>query len=352
MSNHTGAQLDEPSFIRRTLIVIGLLALALLAWELREVILMVFGAVVIATLFTSLAAVFQRLRIPAGASLFLAVITVLLVVAVCIALFGAQLVSQYEQIRETLPRAWATIQQRLEGFGLSGQLGQLKRGGQGSGFAASAGQFVMSLGGAVADALLIIVGGIFLAASPRFYRAGLIKLMPDERREITAEALSDSGRALKLWLKAQLITMAAVGVATGVGLWLVGADNALAFGLLAALLEFIPFIGPILAAVPAVLIAAAVDPQLALWVAGVYLVVQQLEGNLFSPLLQQWAVELPGAVLLFSLLAMGTLFGPLGVIFAAPLTVVVYVLVKKLYVREALDTATPIPGENQEAAAG
>jgi predicted PurR-regulated permease PerM len=141
--------------------------------------------------------------------------------------------------------------------------------------------------------------------------------------------------------------MAAVGVATGIGLWLVGADNALAFALLAALLEFIPFIGPILAAIPAILIAAAIDPQMALWVAGVYLVVQQLEGNVFSPLLQQWAVDLPGAVLLFSLLAMGTLFGALGVIFAAPLTVVLYVLVKKLYVREALDTQTPIPGEGQ-----
>jgi predicted PurR-regulated permease PerM len=76
--------------------------------------------------------------------------------------------------------------------------------------------------------------------------------------------------------------------------------------------------------------------------------VQQLEGNVFSPLLQQWAVDLPGAVLLFSLLAMGTLFGALGVIFAAPLTVVLYVLVKKLYVQEALDTATPIPGEEQQ----
>ena len=141
--------------------------------------------------------------------------------------------------------------------------------------------------------------------------------------------------------------MASVGIATGVGLWLVGVDNALAFGLLAALLEFIPFIGPILAAIPAILIAAATDPQIALWVAGVYLVVQQLEGNVFSPLLQQWAVDLPGAVLLFSLLAMGTLFGALGIIFAAPLTVVIYVLVKKLYVREALETATPIPGEEQ-----
>nr|WP_314444270.1 AI-2E family transporter [uncultured Sphingomonas sp.] len=338
--------MPDAVFVRRTLIVIALVALALLAWELREVLLMVFGAVVIATLFQSLAGVYRKARIPEGISLFLAVITVLAIVALGFVLFGAQLISQFEQIRETLPRAWATLQQRLEGFGLSGQLDQLKSGG-GSGFAATAGSFMMSLGGGVADALLIVVGGVFLAASPRFYRAGLVKLVPEQRRALTAEAIADSGTALQLWLKAQLITMAAVGVATGIGLWLVGADNALAFALLAALLEFIPFIGPILAAIPAILIAAALDPQMALWVAGVYLVVQQLEGNVFSPLLQQWAVDLPGAVLLFSLLAMGTLFGALGVIFAAPLTVVIYVLVKKLYIREALDTETPIPGEEQ-----
>ncbi|UUR08405.1 AI-2E family transporter [Sphingomonas glaciei] len=338
--------MPDTLFIRRTLIVIALAALTFLAWELREVLLMVFGAVVVATLFQSIAGVYRKARIPEGLSIALAVITVLLVVAICLALFGAQLVSQYEQIRETLPKAWAAVQQRLEGFGLSGQLEQLKGGG-GGGFASTAGNFVMSLGSGLADALLIIVGGVFLAASPRFYRAGLVKLVPEGKRNLTADAIGDSGTALKLWLKAQLVTMAAVGIATGVGLWLVGADNALALGLLAALLEFIPFIGPILAAVPAILIAAAVDPQMAVWVAGVYLVVQQLEGYVFSPLLQQWAVDLPGAVLLFSLLAMGTLFGALGVVFAAPLTVVLYVLVKKLYVREALDTDTPIPGEEQ-----
>ena len=333
-------------FIRRTLIVIALVALALLTWQLREVLLMVFGAVVIATLFQSLAKQFQRLRLPHGVALLLSVLTILAVVAVAFALFGAQLVNQAEEIRAALPKAWASLQQRLAGFGLEGQLEQISQGGQGSGLASNAGQFVMSLGGGLADALLILVGGIFLAASPRFYRAGMLKLVPPAQRDLTASALEDSGKALRLWLRAQLLTMAGVGLATGLGLWLVGMESALAFGLLAALLEFIPFIGPILAAIPAVLIAAATNPQLALWVVLVYVVVQQIEGNLLQPLLQQWAVDLPGAVLLFSLLAMGTLFGPLGIIFAAPLTVVIYVLVKRLYVREALDTPTKIPGED------
>jgi predicted PurR-regulated permease PerM len=116
-------------------------------------------------------------------------------------------------------------------------------------------------------------------------------------------------------------------------------------GLLAGVLEFIPFLGPLLAAIPGVLLALAVSPDLALWVLLVYFVVQQLEGYVLTPLIQQFEVRLPGVILLFAVFGFGILFGTLGVILAAPLTVVLYVLVKRLYVIEALHTATPIPGE-------
>jgi predicted PurR-regulated permease PerM len=210
----------------------------------------------------------------------------------------------------------------------------------------------MSLGSGLADALLILVGGVFLAASPRFYRVGAVKLVPSERRDQMWSALEASGTALQLWLKAQLLTMLLVGTVTGLGLWLIGVPSWFALALLAALLEFVPYVGPIAAAVPAILLAVAVDPQTALLTVGLYVLVQQLEGYVFSPLMQQWAVDLPGALLLFSLLACGTLFGAIGIIFAAPLTVVIFVMVKKLYVREALHTPTPIPGEEEEVAGG
>lgn len=348
MESRTG--LDEAQFIRRILIVIALVALALLAWSLRTVLLMIFGAVVVSTLFRSLAGQFERMRLPSGLALALSVLTVFAIVGGAAAMFGAQLIAQTETLTQALPKAWDAVQQRLAGWGLAGQLDQLGTMGKTSGIATSVGSFVMSLGGGLADALLIIVGGIFIAASPRFYTTGAVKLIPEGRRQLVSDALAGSGSALRLWLKAQLLTMAIVGLVTGVGLWMLGVPSALALGLLAALLEFIPFVGPILAAVPAVLIAFAIDPQLGLWAIALYVLVQQIEGNLLQPLIQQWAVDLPGAVLLFSLLACGTLFGPLGVVFAAPLTVVLYVLIKKLYVQEALSTPTPIPGEDREQA--
>jgi predicted PurR-regulated permease PerM len=79
-----------------------------------------------------------------------------------------------------------------------------------------------------------------------------------------------------------------------------------------------------------------------------YVVVHHLEACVLQPVVQQWAVEVPALVMLFSLLAFGLLFGIVGVFFAAPLAVVTYVLVKRLYVVEALDTPTPIPGENKD----
>ena len=157
----------------------------------------------------------------------------------------------------------------------------------------------------------------------------------------------DSERALRLWLRGQLLAMVVVGVLTGVGLWLIEVPSAFALGLLAGLLEFIPFAGPVLSAIPGVLLALVISPELALGTIVVYVAVQQFEGNVLQPIVQRYAVDLPPVVLLFSLLAFGTLFGVIGVIFAAPLTVVAYVLVKRLYVQEALGTKTPIPGEDK-----
>ncbi|HVF82979.1 MAG TPA: AI-2E family transporter [Sphingomicrobium sp.] len=341
------APLSEAQFVRRTLIVIALVALAMFLWMLRDVLLMIFGAVVVATLFRSLAAQFQRLRVPPGLALALSVLSVFAVIGGAVALFGQQLVAQTEGLSQALPKAWASLQQRIEASGLPIDAKQLQPAGAGSGLAASAGRFVMSLGGGLADALLIIVGGIFIAASTAFYTIGAVKLIPEGKRDLTRDALNDSGKALRLWLKAQLVAMVLIGLLTGVGLWILGVPSALALGLIAGLLEFIPFVGPILAAIPAILIALAIDPQLALWTVLLYVLIQNIEGYAVQPIIQSWAVDVPGAVLLFALLACGALFGPLGIVFAAPLTVVVYVLVKRLYVREALETETPIPGEDK-----
>jgi predicted PurR-regulated permease PerM len=150
-----------------------------------------------------------------------------------------------------------------------------------------------------------------------------------------------------MWLKGQILAMVVIGAMTAAGLWLLGVQSWLVLGLLAGFFEFIPFAGPILSAIPGVLIALVQSPELALWTLLMYIFVQHSEAYLIQPLIQEYAVEVPAVVLLFSLLAFAVLFGVIGILFAAPMTVVAYVLVKRLYVVEALGTATPIPGEDE-----
>jgi len=341
----------EALFVRRVLIVLGLAALLFLVWQLRTLLLMVFGAIVVAAIFRAVADwICKVTRLPSIVATGLSIILVLGIVGALVAMFGAHVAQQVHSLRDTLPAAWKAVEQRIGDFGLGDQLERLVSsisepgGGSLSGF----GRTLLSIGGGIADFVVVIFAGIYLATQPNFYRTGAIKLVPPAKRKIAAEAMLESERALRLWLKGQAIAMVVVGLLTGIGLWALGMPSALTLGLLAGLLEFIPFAGPILSAVPAILLALAAGPDMTLWVILLYLAVQQFEGNVLTPLVQQYAVDLPGVVLLFSLIGFGTLFGALGVILAAPLAVVTLVLVKRLYVIETLHTDTPIPGESKE----
>src|SRR5919106_3919825 len=346
MARRAEGQADERRFVRRVLIVLALASLFVLVWYLRHLVLMLFGAVVVATVFRALADRIARLTgSRESIAVAAAIVLILGTLGVLIALFGAQVAQQVETLRETLPVAWRSFEARIHDLGFGEQLRQIAESVRRSGGPfADFGRAVMSIGNGIAEVLVVIFAGIFLAAQPRFYQAGAIKLVPEGKRALVAESMDESERALRLWLKGQLIAMVVVGTLTGVGLWLLGMPSALVLGLIAGILEFIPLAGPILSAVPAVLLALAVSPDLALWVVLLYFGVQQFEGYVLTPLVQQYAVELPGVVLLFSLLGFGMIFGTLGVILAAPLSVVTYVLVKRLYVIETLHTPTPIPG--------
>jgi predicted PurR-regulated permease PerM len=150
---------------------------------------------------------------------------------------------------------------------------------------------------------------------------------------------------LRLWLIGQAISMIVVGLATGIGLWLAGVPSAVALGVIAGLTEAVPYVGPIVGSIPGLLVALTVGPETAFWALVVYVIVQQLEGYALLPIIQRRMVSLPPALTLFWIMAAGLLFGALGVVFAAPILVVIYVLVKRLYVREALGTPTRIPGD-------
>ncbi|ALA59179.1 AI-2E family transporter [Nitrospira moscoviensis] len=204
-------------------------------------------------------------------------------------------------------------------------------------------QFFSSAFSGIMDLVVIAFVGFYLAATPHAYVEGLVRLAPQRQRSHFRDILGEVGERLRWWLAARFFTMAVVALVVGVGLWFLGISLALTLGLLAGLLDFIPVVGPLLAAVPALLLAVSQEPTLAMWVGALYVGSQIVEGYLIMPLIQHRAISIPPALIIAMVVLFGTLFGMLGVLLAAPLTAVGMVLIQRLYVEDLL-------GDRHEAA--
>ncbi|WIJ25943.1 AI-2E family transporter [Devosia sp. RR2S18] len=324
----------------------------MLAWQVSYALLLVFAAAIVALIFRSLADLLEH-HTPISIPFALAITGVVWAVAIggFAVLLGAQILEQFGNFADRLPDLIDNLGERIGIADLQGELlARAQEFLEGAGIMQWVGDGVFSLAGAGAAILLVLVAGIYLAIAPEPYRSGFLKLVPPSRREQAGDAVDATTRALKLWLIGQLAVMVLVGVATGAAMFALGMPSALSLGLIAGVLEFIPFIGPVLAAVPALLIALGEGDQMVFWVLGAYVLIQQLEGSIIVPLVQRRAVDLPPALGLFSILAFGMLFGPVGVIFGTPLTVAAMVLTTKLYVRDGLDEDVALPGEDEDEA--
>lgn len=347
----SGRRLSEDHYVGRvvlTVLVAGaLVVFALALWQLLPVLLLVFGAVLFATILHALAdPLVAHARLSQRVALVVAALTLLLFLGAAGWLFHSQVNTQLSNALSAARDALPTLGEQLGMPGLESQLTDAgKRLMSGEGVLGRVTSWGMTLIEALANLFLVIFGGVYLAANPRLYRDGVVKLFPEAARPQVGETLDAAGTALKLWLLGQLTSMVATGTLTWLALWALGVPSAAGLGLIAGIMELIPLVGPFLAAIPAILVALSQDTTLALWTAGAFLVVQQIESNLLQPLIMREAVLLPPALLLFAIVAFGLLFGILGVVFAAPLTVVFFVAVKKLYIRETLGERTKVPGE-------
>lgn len=194
--------------------------------------------------------------------------------------------------------------------------------------------------------IVVLFVGIFGAAEPSIYREGLAHMVPYFQRKRVEETVAALEYNLRRWVVVQGLLMLIVGSITAGGLWLIGVPEALVLGLMAGLLELIPYVGPWISVVPSALIAFLVGPWHLCSTLVLYLGIHMLEAYLLLPLLQRRAVLLPPALGLVSQLLLGQLFGILGLIIAAPLTLAILVLVKMLYVEDTLgDEAVEVPGE-------
>lgn len=313
--------------------------LGFLIWRLADVILLAFGAVLVAILLHALAEpLVRRAGLGRQAALAVAVVVLTAAVAGTLWLFGQQIGQQMAALGELLPRTWAALQEWLSASRLGAYvLDDLQRLRGPEGMIVTLGSHLIGQWAAAATATVIVLfAGLYLAFHPETYVGGLLRLVPLPRRSRMAQVFDACGKALKRWLIGQLISMILVGVTVGLGLWLVGVPTPFALGVLAGLGQFVPVVGPMAATVPGLIVAAGHDMQTLAWTGVVYLAASQFEANVVTPLVLRQMVELPMAVTLFAVLAMGVLLGSLGVLFATPLAVVAYVVVRMLYVEDAL----------------
>jgi predicted PurR-regulated permease PerM len=197
--------------------------------------------------------------------------------------------------------------------------------------------FLTSTIEAVGGLLLIIFLSIYFAADPELYRRGALLLLPARRRQLGAQVMDRVAMVLRKWLVTQLIAMAVIGTVSMIALLLLGVKAAFALGLLAGLFEFIPTVGPILSAIPAVAMAFLDSPEKALIVIGVYMGIQFLENHILIPLLMKGGMDLPPALTVISQALLALVFGFLGLMVAVPMLATVMVIVQMLYVQRTAE---------------
>lgn len=317
-----------------------LVAIALAIWQLAYVLLLVFAGVLLAVVLRHTAELLRRI-LPISITSAL-----ILTLAIGIGLFvlfvtgiGSRVADQLGTLRETLPKAIESV----EAFLASNEWGTFlldrfrERSGQSDWnvFGTITGT-VSTLFGVFANLLIVLSVAAFLAVNPALYRRGLLLLLPAPRQQRAVDFLDAVGRGLWRWSAGQLFAMAVVASMMTTGLWLIGVPQPLALGLIAGVTNFIPYLGPYIGGAPAALVAFSDDPVSAVWVALLTVIVQNVEGNLITPKIQQRATSLPPALIIVTVVALGVLFGLMGVLLATPILLVIFTAVRMFYVEDRL----------------
>ncbi len=326
---------------------ISVLILLALLWLLVDVLLLIVAACIVAVGLSSLAnALSSRLNLAQHKALIIVVVVILLLLTAALTVFGRQLASQFTVVIERLPKAWAdlrTLSANTIALPVLEQAELSASGGRIAGGLVKAGGAVV---GGLGNLVLVLFAGVFIAWDPALYRRGLLALIPVKWRNDMNTVLDTVAHAWALWLGASLVSMLMVATLIFIGTTLIGLPGPLALGMIAGIFEFVPIIGSFAGAIPATLFALTAQDNALWWTILLFVCVQQLESSIVSPLLMQRIVNLPPAMVLFSIVAFGALFGISGVFLAVPLAILAYVLIVTFYVRRTLGEDASLPGEN------
>lgn len=339
---------SNQQFIKRVFIAIGLvlalILLLVLVYHTIDVLLLIFAAVLLAIFLRGLAHLInQYTRLSEGLSVLLVSFLLVVIIAGAIALLAPSVAEQAKHLREELPKSaqkvgnyisqfsWGRtiIEQMPSADDIMAKIGA-------SSLLTSVGGIFSSTMGAVGNFFVVILLSIYIASEPRFYVRGFIKLFPIDNRPRVREVLIGIFETLRWWLIGKAGSMIFIALLTWIGLSLLGVPLALTLGLIAGLLSFIPNFGPIISAIPAILLAFIDDPIKAVYVLALFVVIQLIESNVVTPLIERETIELPPALTIIFQLALGILIGGLGLVLATPMLAVIMVIVQMVYIHDVL----------------
>jgi predicted PurR-regulated permease PerM len=312
-------------------LLVGILVVAI------QIVFLVFGGVLLAVFLRALSDPIARYTpLTPGWALTVLILFLMGAFAGVLALFGPAAAEQIDALVGQVPAAVEGVREVLERYEWGQRiLAAIERVDAES--TLSFAQDLVSVGGwLLLQILTVAFVGLFLAARPGLYVGGFIRLFPRRRRPRAGEVMAVLGRTLRWFLIGRALAMTMVGVTTAAVLALLGVPLAGVLGLLAGLLTFVPYLGPLLGGVPILVVALVESPTLALWALLAYTAIQWIEGYILDPLIQQRMVELPPAITVVAQVLLGVLIGGIGVGLATPLAAVIMVLVQMLWVRDAL----------------
>lgn len=329
--------------VAATLLVVSVfVALALLLWYASQVVLLLFAAVLMAVILrTAGMAVARWTGMRDGWALVLVLVLTVAAMVGGVWLAAPAVSEQVGTLRENLQSSLDTLSTRAsalpggEQVMASASEARTLLLDNGTVWQRVGGVFTTTLGALSGLAVILFVGG-FLAFDPGLYARGMMRLIPLAKRPRAAHVFSELGSTLQGWLLGQIISMAVLFLTTWVMLWALGVPLAFILALLTGIMTFVPYIGPLIALIPIVLVALVDSPALALKTGALFMVIQNVEANVIMPLVFQRMVHLPPALTIAGQLLLGAIFGVLGFILATPLTAVLLVAVQLLYVEDVL----------------
>ena len=318
--------------------------LLLLLYFTFDVILLIFAASLIAIFLRGLAGILGRyIRVSEGWLVLIVAALLVVILAGAVTLLAPSVAEQMRHLREELPKSARESATYISQFGwgraLLDQLPSIDHIRENIGTSdllRGVGGFFSTTVGAVGNFFIVVLLAIYLASEPRFYLEGFKKLFPMARRKRVSEVMSAVGATLEWWLIGKVASMIFIGILTWIGLSLLGVPLALTLGLLAGLLSFIPNFGPIISAIPAILLGFIESPMTAVYVLILYVGVQLIESNVVTPLIERETVELPPALTIVFQLALAVLVGGLGLVLATPLLAAIMVLIQMVYIQDVL----------------